>query len=209
MAQVLYLSASPRGARSYSAAVAEAFLKEYAAAHPGDTIARLDVFERSLPSFDGLALQAKYAILHGQKHSAEERRAWSAVEAVISEFKAAQKYVFAVPMWNFALPYRLKQYLDVVVQPGYTFSFSPTEGYKGLLTGRPAFVAYARGGEYSGPGGEAMDFQTRYMDLILGFMGIGPVTSAVVEPTLAGGPDVSAKKQAAAIERARAAARTF
>ncbi len=30
----------------------------------------------------------------------------------------------------------MKQYFDVVVQPGLTFAYSPQEGYSGLLTTR-------------------------------------------------------------------------
>ncbi len=156
MATVLYIKASPRGGRSHSLAVADAFVETYRAAHPGDEVKTLDVFKADLPAFDGLAVQAKYTILHGQKHTAEELAAWQAVEAVIAEFKAADKYVFAVPMWNFGIPYRLKQYLDLLIQPGYTFSYSPEKGYTGLVTGKPVFVAYARGGEYpEGTPGEA------------------------------------------------------
>jgi len=210
MSKLLCIQASPRGARSHSVAVADAFVEAYRKAHPGDEVATLNVFTAALPAFDGLAVQAKYTILHGQKHTPEEVEAWKAVEAVISEFKSADKYLLAVPMWNFGIPYRLKQYLDVLIQPGYTFSFSPETGYTGLVTGKPAFVVYARGGEYpEGSDAAAFDLQKKYLELALGFMGFTDIRSAVVEPTLMGGPDTAAQKQAAAIAQAREIARTF
>lgn len=46
------------------------------------------------------------------------------VEDVIEQFTAADKYLFSLPMWNFGIPYKLKHYIDVIVQPGYTFSFT-------------------------------------------------------------------------------------
>ena len=55
--------------------------------------------------------------MHGQESSEDELRAWTRVEDVIADFKAADKYVLSVPMWNFGIPYRLKQYFDVLVQP--------------------------------------------------------------------------------------------
>ncbi len=210
MATVLYIKASPRGGRSHSLAVADAFVETYRAAHPGDEVKTLDVFKADLPAFDGLAVQAKYTILHGQKHTAEELAAWQAVEAVIAEFKAADKYVFAVPMWNFGIPYRLKQYLDLLIQPGYTFSYSPEKGYTGLVTGKPVFVAYARGGEYpEGTPGEAYDFQKRYLELVLGFIGFTDIRSVVVEPTLMGGPEMAAVRTAEAIAKAQEIATSF
>ena len=63
-------------------------------------------------------------------------------------------------MWNFGVPYKLKHYIDVITQPGLSFSFSPETGYTGLVTGKPAAVIYARGGEYSSSEAAArMDFQ--------------------------------------------------
>ena len=117
MAKLLYIQASPRAERSKSIAVGNAFVKTYQKAHPGDDVETLNVFKADLLAFDGLALQAKYTILHGKEHSQEELSAWKAVEAVIEQFTSADKYVFAVPMWNFSIPYRLKQYIDIKTQP--------------------------------------------------------------------------------------------
>lgn len=182
MGKVLYLVASPRSARSDSIGLAEAFLKAYRARNPGDTILEVDIFKKNLPVFDGATLEAKYAILHGQNPSGEQIAAWRVVEGIIEEFKSADKYVLAVPMWNFGIPYRLKQYLDILIQPTYTFTYSPEAGYKGLVTGRPAFIAYARGGIY----GEdvTLDYQKRYMELALSFIGFTDIRSLIIEGTL-------------------------
>jgi FMN-dependent NADH-azoreductase len=210
MGKLLYIQASPRLKRSHSIAVADAFIDSYRKANPGDEIATFNVFTKNLPSFDGMAVQAKYSILHGMKHSAEELAAWRAVETIIEEFKSVHKYVMAVPMWNFSIPYRLKQYIDLLVQPGYTFSYSPDQGYKGLVTGKSVFIAYSRGGEYPpGTGAESFDFQKRYLETILGFIGLTDIRSVVVEPTLIGGPEVAKKKREAAISRATEFAKDF
>jgi len=191
-------------------AVADAFVEAYRANNPNDEIVTLDIFKRDLVPFDGLAVQAKYTILHGQKHSQEELNAWKAVEAIIEEFKSANKYVMAVPMWNFGIPYRLKHYIDIIVQPGYTFSYTPEEGYKGLVTGKPVFVAYARGGEYPpGTDYEAFDLQKRYLEMILGFMGFTDIRSIVVDPTLMAGLEVAKAKRESAIEKAKQMAKDF
>jgi FMN-dependent NADH-azoreductase len=210
MGKLLYIQASPRVGRSHSLAVADAFVESYRENNPDDEIVTLDLFKADLLPFDGLAVQAKYTILHGQKHSQEELDAWKAVEVVIEEFKSADKYVMAVPMWNFGIPYPLKHYIDIIVQPGYTFSYTPEEGYKGLVTGKPIFIAYARGGEYP-PGSdyEAFDLQKKYLELILGFMGFTDIRSIAVEPTLMGGPEVAKAKREAAIEQAKQMAKEF
>jgi FMN-dependent NADH-azoreductase len=210
MSKLLYIQASPRGERSHSLAAADAFIESYRQAHPADEVVTINLFERRLPPFDGDIINAKYAILHGLDHTDAQRDAWKQVEAVIEEFTSADKYVFAVPMWNFSLPYALKHYIDIIVQPTYTFSFTPEEGYRGLAGGKPVFIAYARGGEYPpGTGAEDLDFQTRYLEHELGFIGFTDIRKVVVEPTLAGGPDTAAEKQAAAISSATEAAGRF
>ncbi len=209
MNRILHVICSPRGERSYAAKVSGAFLRAYQRRTPSATVDTLDVFSTELPAFDGLAVQAKYTILHGQEHTAVEREAWRRVETVIERFKQADLYVMAVPMWNFGLPYRLKQYIDLIVQPGYTFSFTPADGFKGLLSDKRAFVAYSRGGEYASPqAAMSFDFQRRHLELVLGFMGIGIAGSVVVEPTLAGGPEVASEKLKSAIAEAERLAAT-
>jgi len=210
MGKLLYVKASPRTGRSYALAAADAFVAAYSEANPDDEIATLDLFKTDLPAFDGVTVQAKYAILHGEPHTAEQQKAWKAVEAVIAAFTSADKYVFAVPMWNFGIPYRLKHYIDLIVQPGYTFAFTPEEGYRGLLEGKRAFVAYASGGEYAeGSPTAAYDMQKPYLKLVLGFMGITDVRTVTVAPTLQGGADVARAKRDAAMKEAAAVAEDF
>lgn len=210
MARLLYVKSSPRGDRSYSLAVADAFVQSYRESHPMDEVVTLNLFDMNLPEFDGHVIESKYVILHGKKHTPEQLAAWKAVEEIISQFKSADKYVFAVPMWNFSIPYKLKHYIDILAQPTYTFSYSPEEGYTGLVTGKPVLVAYARGGEYiEGTPAESFDFQTRYFELILGFMGLTDITKVIVGPTLNEGPDVAQSRRQEAIAKAREIAGSF
>lgn len=210
MSRLLYIQASPRGQRSHSVAVTDAFIEAYEQKHPDDEIVILNVFDELIPNFDGLAVQAKYTILHGKPHSEIEQEVWKNVEQVIEQFTSADKYVLAVPMWNFSIPYRLKQYIDLLVQPGYTFSYSPEAGYEGLVSGKPMLAVFSRGGEYPpGSEAEAFDLQTKYIELIFGFMGFKDIRSVVVEPTLQGGPDVAGVKRQGAIEKVKEIAEVF
>lgn len=203
MSTLLHIQASPRE-RSHSRAVAKAFLEAYQERNPQDRVKTMDLFTVELPPFDGLVIQAKYNILHGQDHSPEELQAWKRVESFIEDFKSADKYLWSLPMWNFGIPYRLKHYLDILVQPGYTFSYSPEKGYQGLVSSKPAVLICARGGAY-GPETQAsaMDFQRSYMELILGFIGFKDIRAILVEPTLQGGAQAAEKARQEAIALAR------
>jgi FMN-dependent NADH-azoreductase len=198
------------GELSYSLAVADAFIDAYHKGHPDDEIRVVDIFKATLPAFDFEAASAKYKIMHSKEHSPKDRRIWQGIVSLIDEFKSADKYVLAVPMWNFSIPYRLKQYIDIIVQPGYTFTVTKSGGYEGLVKGKAVFIAYARGGEYlAGTDAEALDLQKKYLELILGFMGLTDIRSVTVEPTLAGGTPTANQKKAEAIEKAKQLARKF
>ncbi|MEM8680629.1 MAG: NAD(P)H-dependent oxidoreductase [Planctomycetota bacterium] len=208
MAKLLYIESSPRKSRSKSIAVARAFLESYQRQHPQDEVETLDLWDRALPEFDGFTIDAKYQVLHGQEFTEEQRQAWQTVVTLCEEFKAADKFLISLPMWNFGIPYKLKHYIDLITQPGQTFSFDPATGYQGLVTGRPVTVIYARGGTYRSEETRGLDLQKGYLDLLLGFLGFTEVNSILVEPTLGTADDV-ATAATQAIAEAQAVAQTF
>lgn len=208
MAKILHVQASPMGdALSFSTRVARAFLDAYRASHPADTVDALDLWKADLPAFDFTSASGKYKVMRGLAHAPDEARAWDRVVAAVSRLKAADKVVVSAGMWNFGIPYRLKQWLDVVVQPGLTFSFDPAKGYTGLVTGRPLQLLLASGGEYpAGSPAAACDFQKPYLEWIFRFMGFSDIRTLRVEGTLS--PD--AERNLAAVRgAAEEAARSF
>lgn len=206
MTRLLYIQASPRGERSHSVAVADAFVEAWKQARPDGEVVVRNLFEEDLPPLDGRTITGKYNIMHGREHTPEERACWEAVERVVEDFKSFDAYAFAVPMWNFSLPYRLKHYLDLVIQPGLTYGMDAS-GYHGLLTGKKAFCAFSSGGEY-GPGcpSDTWNWQSGYMRMLLGFMGITDVVEAEPRGTLTPARDGN---KAEALRRARELAADF
>lgn len=192
MAAVLHIQASPMVDLSFSNRLAKAFLSAYGRAHPEDRIVTLDLWKDTLPHFDFIAASGKYKIMRGMPHSEEEALAWKRVLELIAQFKGADKVVLSTGMWNFSIPYRLKQYLDVIVQPGHTFGVDPEKGYFGLVTGKPAILLLASGGTYpEGTPGAAFDFQKPYLEMIFRFMGFTDVRCVRSEGTLGPGAETS------------------
>lgn len=208
MSQVLHIQASPRGQESFSTRLAGHFIDAYRQDHPDVSVDVLDLFAEELPHFDAPAAKAKYAVLGGGEPADDAARAWREIITVVDRLKAADVLVISSPMWNFSLPYQLKHWIDVVVQPALTFTFSPETGYTGLVTGRPAVLLLARGSDYSiGTGLEEMDFQTPYLRTILGLMGFTDIHVITVEPTVMAGPQQADLALAAGLERAGEIAR--
>ena len=142
MTTLLHISASPRGQRSESLALAATFLAELRATHPDVTVEHWDLWDGTLPEFGPPAAAAKMAIFGGADPEGDEATAWRAARDTFERFDSADYYLFTVPMWNASVPYILKQFIDVVSQPGMVFSFDPDAADTALLPGKKATVIY-------------------------------------------------------------------
>lgn len=184
MSKLLYIEASPLKSRSHSIAVSQAFLDAYRVAHPLDEIERLDLWQQTLPPFDGQTIEAKFAVLRHNQFTPEQLERWQAVRNVSRHFNAADKYVFSVPMWNFGVPYALKHYIDVVTLPGENWTWSRAAGYGTVLSGKKALAIYASANPHEQAGPDADDFQKPFMRRWLRFIGVEDVQEITVAPTL-------------------------
>ncbi|WP_108257861.1 FMN-dependent NADH-azoreductase [Mangrovicoccus ximenensis] len=185
MQKILYIAASPRGAASQSGKLADAYLGARRAAEPDVAIDRLDLWQETLPEFDGDKAAAKMTFFGQGEMDAPRRSAWDEVVAIADRFAAADEYVLSVPMWNGGIPYKLKQYIDIVTQPGLLFGFDPQEGYRGLLTGKTARVFYTAGVFAPGaPAKYGTDHHSSYLGWWLDFIGVTEVETVRFQPSL-------------------------
>lgn len=212
MSRLLHVSASPLNSSSYSGQVAASFVESWRVAHTDSVVDELNVWAEDLPLFDALGASWKTKVMTGQTPSRDEVEAVGEVTALCERFLAADHYLFSVPMWNFSIPYRLKHYIDALVQPGLTFGFDPASGgYVGLCPpDRPVLLVLARGSTAYGPD-EAfgtLEHQESYLRGILGFIGLTDVRSITVECT-AYPAEVSAPLLESARERAAQVAPDF
>lgn len=185
MATVLHISASPCGASSESVSIAEAYLDARRAADPALEVQAWDLWDGSLPEFGPDAAGAKMAVFAGQDPTGLQADAWARATATFERLAAADEYVFSVPMWNAGVPYILKQFIDVVSQPGMVFGFDAVEGYTGLLAGKSATVVYTSAvyGE-NRPASFGDDFQAPFFDGWLSWAGIRKLGEVTFRPNL-------------------------
>jgi FMN-dependent NADH-azoreductase len=199
MSKLLHVSASPRGPRSESLAIADTFVSTFREANPAVPVETFDLWDGSLPAFGPEAVAAKMAVFAGQEPTGD---GWARATATFRRFDDADLYLFSVPMWNHGVPYVLKQFIDVISQPGLVFGFDPATGYSGLLRGKRAAVIYTSA-VYgpSLPPSFGADFQASYFDGWLRWAGVSDITEIHFRPNL-----VTAEA-AAGRERAHADAR--
>lgn len=208
MTKLLFIQASPRGEQSKSIQVAQTYLDALKATNPALEVDVLPLWETALPAFDGDKAAAKVNVMLGQEHSAVQKTAWDQVVEIASRFIAADRYLFAVPMWNSAIPYRLKHYIDIIHQPGLLWGLKPETGYFGLLQNKHATLVLTSGAYADSRPSPAfgIDYQSTYLRAWLNQAGVISIDEVRFQPTLLTPDPTGALEQAkrAAMDLAQA-----
>ncbi|MDP2313489.1 MAG: NAD(P)H-dependent oxidoreductase [Pseudomonadota bacterium] len=209
MPTLLHISASPLHEGSFSSRIADAFLASWRESNPGGTVDTINLWTEQLPAFDAEGATWKLKTMAGVAPSPEDAAVYARIRGVADRFLAADKYLISCPMWNFSVPYTLKHYIDVLVQPGLTYGFDPAKGFFGLVPDRPVQLVLTRGGSYA-PGQQLahLEFQRSYLEGVLGFIGLTDTRAIVMECT-GYGPAVSDPLLAQASAEAAVAGQTF
>jgi FMN-dependent NADH-azoreductase len=207
MPKLFHLNCSPR-AESESSEGAWVFLESFRQAHPDWDIDVMNLWKDHLPEFEGYILEAKYARMGGKTFTDSQRDAFAVAERIAIRFALADRVLISTPMWNFSIPYRLKQWLDVIVQPGLAFRFDPAQGYLPLFKDRPTVVILASGGDYlAGMNRGWTDMATPYLREALRFIGVSDVRFVPIGPTAGPAERVRTARESAHRRLAELAAR--
>ena len=99
---LLHIQSSPRGPKSVSSAVTDAFLEAYRQACPELTVDTLNVWEENLPEFDQEAIGAKYKGINKEPMDQAEAVVWDKIQELAARFQKADCILLGVAMWNFA-----------------------------------------------------------------------------------------------------------
>ncbi len=203
--RLLHIVTSPRGERSASVAVADAFIDALRAEHPDLEVDLLDVWAEDMPEFDRRTIEAKYKSVAGEALDDVEARAWDWITGAAQRFADADRIVVGLPMWNWAYPYKFKQLVDLVSQRGLLFTFDGEAFGPGIDVER-ALVIATRGQAYRDPASalpeSVWNHQIDFPVFFLSTVGVRDVRTLVVEHTWDDGRDESieaAKRQVAAL----------
>jgi len=172
---LLYVSSSLFGQQGKSSDLAEHFVSEFVAQHPGTEVVRRDLAANPIPHLDVATVQAN--MTPADQRTPEQQALAATADTAIAELQAADVLVLGVPMYNFGIPSTLKAWIDSVARAGTTFRYT-ANGPEGLLKGKQTYVLAARGGAYQGT---PADTQTPYLKTFLGFIGITDVTFVYAE----------------------------
>ena len=194
MKKILHIISTPRGDASRTLKISGSFLESLKNKYPACIVDTLDLFKDTIPPLTFKTVSGKYVLLGGKDLSGDLKEAWRDIERVITRFLSADAYLISTPMWNFSIPYVLKHYIDIIVQPKYLFRYTD-KGPEGLAKNKKMVIITSRGGDYSiSSQFHAHDYQEPYLRAIFNLVGITDIIFINAQPMDALGQDVAEEK---------------
>jgi len=206
MKKILHIVSTPRGHLSRTLRISLKLIEKIKQRSGGDIeVDTLDLFAEKLPEMNITRVGGKYMLMSGEAMNAEAQKSWEEIESHINRFLSADIIVISTPMWNFSVPYVLKHYIDIIVQPGFMFKYT-AEGPTGLAGGnRDLFIVSTRGGDYGkGSAAESFDKLEPYLQQVFSFIGFKDIKFIAAQPMDAAGEEVRETKINEAVEHAEA-----
>jgi FMN-dependent NADH-azoreductase len=192
--KLLHIIASPRGEESRTLMVAKTFVETLKEKYPDLVIEELNLYKEKLPALTVERVDGKYVLLSGKELSDELKEAWKDIIKYIERFLSADIYLVSTPMWNFSIPYVLKHYIDIIMQPKYLFRYTQN-GVEGLVKDKKMVVVTSRGGDYSADSPtKSYDLEEPYLRTIFGFAGLTDIIFINAQPMDALGMEIQKNK---------------
>jgi FMN-dependent NADH-azoreductase len=194
--QVLHLDSSALGAASVSRQLTSENVARQRALHPDIKVTYRDLAADPALHLTGAHMAARMGATSDDATLNDDLVKGN---AYMDELFAADVLVIGAPMYNLSIPTPLKAWIDRVAVAGKTFRYTAT-GPEGLLKGKKAFIASARGGVYSaGSPAAALEHQESYLIGLLAFLGVTDVKVVRAEG-MAFGPEAKEAAIAHALE---------
>jgi FMN-dependent NADH-azoreductase len=146
MKRILIVDVSRGGPESASRKVARKLEERLKTAYPSAEIMLRDLVDDNLPHLDGVTLKPISTKDAAEAQNLKESATLS--DKLTDELLASDILVIATPTWNFGIPSSLKAWVDLVVRPGKTFSYT-NDGVLGLAKGKKAILVLASGGVFT------------------------------------------------------------
>jgi len=179
MKTLLRIDASSRVDGSHSRKIGNLCVEQWLKTYPDAKVQIRDLSKDQIPHIQENTIGGFFT--SKEEHTTELKTATELSDTLISELKAADAILINTPMYNFSIPSALKAWIDQISRIGETFSYSPEEGFAGLLENKKAYVVTSTGAVFDNDEMKTMDFMTPYLRSILTFLGISDIQFLTIE----------------------------
>lgn len=158
---------------SVSLEVGKHFIENYRKMNPNESIEQIDLYGEEIPEVNSTVLSAWGKFASGGELTDEEKRVTRKMNEILQQFKSAKKYVIIMPLHNFNIPSRLKDYMDNIMIARETFKYTENGGVGLLTDGRSLLVIQGSGGIYTNNDWYTdNEFSHKYLKSMFNFLGV-------------------------------------
>ncbi|GAA0725025.1 NAD(P)H-dependent oxidoreductase [Clostridium malenominatum] len=145
MKKLLYITVNSKPEHmSASKTVGRAFVNRFLELHKDFQLEELDLYDVHVPRLEYQYFERRNAMIKEEdynKLNEEQQKEVHKIVKLTDQFKEADMYVIATPMWSLSFPAPLKEYIDCVVMDGKTVSINEDK-IEGLLKDKPRGMVY-------------------------------------------------------------------
>ncbi|WP_333880727.1 FMN-dependent NADH-azoreductase [Lysinibacillus capsici] len=176
MRKLLVINAHPEveSKTSLSLQVLDHFLGTYKENKQDDeVIEQINLYKDVVPMIDKIVLSGWEHSRNGDPLTHEENEVLERMNEILVQFKSANKYLIVMPLHNFNIPSKLKDYMDNILIARETFKYTEN-GSVGLLNdGRSMILIQASGSIYTnGDWYTEVEYSYKYLKSMFAFLGI-------------------------------------
>lgn len=192
MNKMLIVNAHPLvdAADSFTLRAFRHFLRVYKELNPAESIEQINLYDADIPIVDRAFLEARGKLAEGTVLTEMEQNIVDRTSALLKQFKEAKKYVIVMPLHNFNIPSKLKDYFDNVFLPRETYKFTENGSVGLLKDGRSILVIQGSGSIYTNNDWYTeVEYSHKYLQAMFHFLGVEDYRILRVQGTAIRHPD--------------------
>jgi len=164
--KLLHIDSSITGAASASRKLSAAIVARFRAEYPDLDVTYRDLVSEPLPHVTLAQLPSSHPLSQRDVSASEAEQRES--DSTLAQFLAADVVVIGAPTYNFTVSSQLKAWIDRILVPGQTFSYT-AQGVQGLARGKRVIVAVTSGAD-APPA--ALEHVETYLRGVFAFIGV-------------------------------------
>ncbi len=145
MKKLLYITVNSKPEElSASKTVGRTFVNKFLEKHKEFILEELDLYQCHIPRLEYEYFEKRNCMIKEEDFSKLNEKQQEEVHKIVKlvdQFKEADLYVIAAPMWRLSFPAPLKEYIDCIVMDGKTIKISENK-MEGLLNDKPRAMVY-------------------------------------------------------------------
>ncbi|KEZ86800.1 FMN-dependent NADH-azoreductase [Clostridium sulfidigenes] len=145
MKKLLYITVNSKPEElSASKTVGRTFVNKFLENHKEFILEELDLYQCHIPRLEYEYFEKRNCMIKEEDFSKLNEKQQEEVHKIVKlvdQFKEADLYVIAAPMWSLSFPAPLKEYIDCIVMDGKTIKISENK-MEGLLNDKPRAMVY-------------------------------------------------------------------